>query len=342
MAYQLTKLHYNGLPSLMEEGMTREAWAGKLEHIRETWTQWIGGVPVQDKVPVEIRYIEETQFDDHRRLRIAYPTVYGDEITAYLLIPNEAREEDQGTWPAILALHPTHVSGKDCISTHEGRVNRTYGLELVQRGYVVLAPDALTAGERIYAGHNSFESAPFYEQFPEWTTVGKNIIDHIQSVDVLCSLGYVNADSIGAIGHSFGAYNAYFLAPFDDRIKAIVSSCGVSPFARNDDAGHWGQRASWYSHIPKLSMELANNRVPFEFHEVISLCAPTPMMIYGGQQDHIFPHWVSVGETLIELAKLYKWLEAEEKFVGQLGAGGHDFPPSVRLTAYNFLDQWLK
>ena len=37
----------------------------------------------------------------------------------------------------------------------------------------------------------------------------------------------MNADAIGAIGHSFGAYNAYFLAPFDARVKAIVASCGA-------------------------------------------------------------------------------------------------------------------
>ena len=140
-----------------------------------------------DPIPVEVRYLEEVRLEDHRRARIVYKTVYGDEITAYLLIPSDVEVDDVHKRPAVLALHPTYVSGKDNVATDGGSRNRMYGLELVRRGYVVLAPDALTAGERIYPGHNSFESAPFYEQYPEWTTIGKNIIDHIKE-SVYCAV----------------------------------------------------------------------------------------------------------------------------------------------------------
>ncbi|WP_127580242.1 alpha/beta hydrolase family protein [Paenibacillus koleovorans] len=341
MSYSFAELYRNGVPPVLEEGMSREAWEAKRERIRETWTRWIGGVP--EKVSAQVDVAEETRFDDHRRLRISYSTVYGDRITAYLLLPNELQErEDVGKWPAVLAMHPTHESGKDNVATHEGRENRMYGLELVRRGYVVLAPDLLTAGDRIYPGRRAYDSTPFYEQFPDWSTVGKNIIDHIQGVEALCSLGYVDADRIGAIGHSFGAYNAYFLAPFDSRIKAVVASCGVCPFARTDEPEHWGVRPFPYTHLPRINEELAQDRVPFDFNEVIALCAPTPLMLYGAQADHIFPHWQAVAETHLDVAKLYKWLGVDDRYFALMGAGGHDFPPAIRLTAYHFFDRWLK
>src|SRR5690606_2873519 len=155
---------------------------------------------------------------------LSYRTAFGDEVTAYLLIPG-LDENPKDPLPAILALHPTHASGKDDIGP-DGRENRRYGYELVQEGYVVLVPDTITAGERIYPGNEAFKTAPFYDQHPDYTAVGKMVHDHQQGIDLLSSLSYVDVERIGAIGHSLGAYNAFFLSAVDKRGKAVVSSCG--------------------------------------------------------------------------------------------------------------------
>lgn len=336
--YRLTDLDANGVPPLLENVASKEDWQKKRAEILKAWLATVGGIP--DRVPVRFEVLEETSEPTHVLQRIVFDAAGGDRIPALLLIPHEVYASKKKT-PAILALHPTSVAGKDAIARPTGAKDRMYALELAARGYVVLAPDDLTAGERVFPGLRAFRDKPFYERHPEWSTVGKNLVDHLQAVDLLATLPYVDAEKIGVIGHSFGGYNGYFLSAMDPRIRAVVSSCGLSPFARNARRAHWGIR-DWYTHFPSISADLVRGTVPFEFNEIIALSAPTPIFFYVAQQDRIFPHWISVGECLIDVRSLYAWMGAAERFRSMIGSGDHDFPPAVREMSYRFLDQWLR
>ncbi|MEF3306626.1 alpha/beta hydrolase family protein [Paenibacillus sp. GYB003] len=340
MGYNLYELNRKGIPKLLDGVEDAACWRRKRNGIERRWLDMIGGVP--DRVPVSWKTLGETKERDHTRVHLAYDTVYGDKVTAYLLIPDAGVKGTgkDGRRPAVIALHPTNETGKRDIATEEGRINRKYGLELVSRGYIVLAPDALTAGERIYAGLPAFRSGPFYDRYPDWSTVGKNIVDHRQGIDLLASLELADPGRIGAIGHSFGGYNAYFLAGLDDRIRAVVSSCGFSPFYGDSRPTHWGVR-DWYTHLPKVTPYLSRYEVPFEFHEIAALAAPVPSFHYFGQNDGIFPHWKAIGECMAELRELYRFLGAGDRFRAVMTDGEHDFPPEIREMAYAFLDRWL-
>lgn len=338
MHYDLSELNEKGVPPLLQEIETEEEWKAKRKDIMNRWFEYIGEIP--DPVDVNVEFLSETNEGDYIRQHIAYDSIDGDRITAYLLIP-QAALDNQAQAPAVMALHGTTEIGKDSIATEKGKKNRNYGPELAARGYVVLVPDALTAGERIYDGYNAYDNAPFYERYPEWSAVAKNIVDHRQGLELLCQLDFVNPEALGAIGHSFGGYNSYYLGIWDRRIKAVVSSCGFSTFTGDATPEQWGVR-DWYTHMPKISDSLAKGRIPFEFHEILALVAPTPLFNWSGQSDHIFPHWPSIGSGLHEVYKLYEWLGIEDRFVSLLGASGHDFPPYIRQMAYDFLDQWLK
>ena len=58
----------------------------------------------------------------------------------------------------------------------------------------------------------------------------KAIWYNIRAVDLLETLPQVDKTHIGVIGHSLGGHNALFTAVFDDRLKAVVTSCGFTPF----------------------------------------------------------------------------------------------------------------
>lgn len=337
--YVLSQLNASGIPPLLEQVENDEQWAAKKDEVLRVWLDYIGGLPARPQVSYEV--VSEEKLKDHRRQKIIFNSVDGDRIPAFLLIP-DAPPAAGGKYPAILALHSTLPQGKSSIATAEGGRNRTYAYELVSRGYVVLAPDALTAGERVYPGHEVFNTQPFYEKYPYWSTVGKNTVDHLLAVDLLTRLEYVDPERIGAIGHSFGGYNAFFLSAVDERIKAVVSSCGLSPFTGNPEPEHWGIRPWPYTHFPRVTPDLERDRVPFEFNEIIALSAPLPMFFYVAQSDHIFPHWQSVGACLQDVRSLYIWLKAEDRFVSYMGGGDHDFPPEIRRAAYDFLDKWLR
>ncbi len=339
-SYKLSELNKKGIPHLLDGISTSEQWTKKKEDIRKVWLEFIGELPERPEVKYEV--ISETQMSDHVRQKIIFNTIYDDTVTAFLLIPNSAKTDDK-KYPAILALQPTNELGKVPVATpfKENNKNRSYGYELVSRGYIVLAPDDLTSGERVYPGQKPFHSASFYEKYPNWTIMAKTLSDHMQALDLLSQLDGVASDRIGTIGVSFGAYNSFFLSSVDSRIKAVVSICGLSPFTGDPTPYRWGIR-DWYTHFPNLTEELDNDRVPFEFNEIVALSATTPMFFYAAQNDLIFPHWQSIGETLNDVYKLYEWLGYANNFQYSIGPGGHDFPPEIRNWAYNFLDQNLQ
>jgi dienelactone hydrolase len=337
MSYYLSELNRNGVPKLLGDSGDLSVWKRRRKEVLSVWKTYIGCLP--NPVPVKWELLDEAPEADHRRLHIRYDTVGGDRVTAYLLLPHKAGDAALKR-PAILALHPTSDDGKADVATPWGRASRCYGLELVSRGYIVLAPDAITAGERIYEGYEAYRTEPFYKRNPGWTAVGKMIADHRQAVELLRSLAGVHTGRIGVIGHSLGGYNGIFLAGLDKRIRAVVSSCGFSVFAGDPDPNRWGQR-DWFSHIPRLTDDIRNGTVPFEFTEIAALAAPVPMFCWSGQQDRIFPNWIPIAQAMEEVNGLYQAMNVQGRFVFRLGNAGHDFPEEVRQAAYRFLDCWL-
>lgn len=335
MPYTLEQLNRTGPPPLLAGIETPRQWEEKRAAIWQAWTEQVGAASDPRPAP-RYRILSEHAEADHTRLHIQYDTVSGAPVPAYLLVPSGVPSRR----PAVLALHPTSAPGKADIATDQGRANRQYGLELVRRGYVVLAPDVISAGERVYPGCEPYRTAPFYQEYPNWSAVGKMAADHMQGVDILASLDSVDPGRIGAIGHSLGGYNAFYLAGFDRRVRAVVSSCGLSTFAGDPDPGRWGKR-DWFTHLPGVTDCLARGEVPFEWHEVAALAAPTPFLNWSGQSDHIFPHWQPIAAASLDLHRLYERLGAGERYVGLMGTGGHDFPPPIRSMAYDFLDRWL-
>jgi dienelactone hydrolase len=339
--YQLSKLNKDGIPPLLKDIETKQQWESKKVKLRKIWLDVLGGLP-DVRPEVGYRVISETRESNHVRKKIIFNTIDGDSVSAFLLIPNSGKISKK-KYPAILAMQQTSEVGKLAVATpyKENGTNRYYGLDLVLRGYVVLAPDDLTSGERIYPGEKYFHSAPFYEKYPEWTIIAKTIVDHMQAVDLLQHLDFVDKDKIGVIGHSFGGYNVFFQSSVDPRIKVVVSSCGLSPFTGDPNPSRWGVR-DWYTHFPVMTKYLNRDSVPFEMNEIVALSAPIPMFFYSAQNDRIFPHWISIGETLKDIHSLYEWLGYESRFQFVIGAGEHDFPQEVRNWAYDFLDRYLK
>ncbi|WP_052310041.1 hypothetical protein [Paenibacillus senegalensis] len=81
--------------------------------------------------------------------------------------------------------------------------------------------------------------------------------------------------------------------------------------------------------------------MPFEWHEIAALCAPTPFFNWMGQKDPIFPHWEFIAKASLEISHLYSFLDKEDHYVGWMGSAGHDFPEAVRKASYQFLQKWL-
>ena len=325
-----------------QEGISRSIsspgeWIQKRRAITQILFQFLGAFPSQ-RAALDSRIKKVERLNGYTRTKVEYNVEPHDKAQAYLLVPTNVTIPA----PAALALHQTVPQGKDEPVGISGNPHMYYGLELVQKGYVVLAPDSITAGERVYPGAAPYVTAPFDASHPDWSAMGKMLWDHMRGVDYLLTLPVVDKKRIGVIGHSLGAYNAFFLAAFDERIKAAVSSCGLGTIAGAPNPFAWA-RKEWFVHFPKLRPYLeVGCTTPFDFHEVISLIAPRPFLTFSMKQDKIFPQWQGAIAMADQVRKVYGLWGTENAFRSVLKEGEHDFPPDSRVLAYEWIDRWLE
>ncbi|MCA8989201.1 MAG: alpha/beta fold hydrolase, partial [Planctomycetaceae bacterium] len=210
------------------------------------------------------------------------------------------------------------------------RENRQYGLELAQRGYVVLCPDYPSFGDYPYDfGADEYVSGTM-----------KGIFNHIRCIDYLISRDEVDAERIGVIGHSLGGHNAMYVAAFDERVKVIVSSCGWTPFHDYYAGNITGWTSDRYMPLLKTKYELNPDRVPFDFYEVVAALAPRPFYSSSPLKDANFDYR-GVQKAEKEARKVYELLGAADQLVVRYPDCEHDFPVENRNEAYAILDRHL-
>ena len=317
---------------------TADEWASKALDIRRRFIAMVGEPPFGDTFELDARIEDEAACDKYVRYRITYAVERDERVAAWLLIPHDLG----GPVSAVLCLHQTVARGKDEPVGLAGSRDLAYAHHLAERGFVCLAPDHLAAGERVRPGLKPYETSAFYEKHPGWSAVGKAIWDAGRAVDVLSARAEVDANRIGAIGHSLGGHSAVFAAAFDDRIRACVTNCGLTTFADNPKRLAWA-RDEWYVYIPALRpILLTDEAPPFDFHEIVALLAPRACLNITALDDETMG--ISARATLeltAEVREVYRMLGVEDRFATYLHDVGHSFPPESRELAYAFLAREL-
>src|SRR3954469_22111542 len=251
-----------------EPDQTREQTLARMQEV-------MGPLPdAARKVPPDLRVLETEEFEGYTRRKIDFAVEKGDRLPAYLLLPKGVK----GHAPAVLCLHQTVKIGKGSPAGIGDRPTLFYAVELARRGYVTLAPDYPYFGEN--------KSDPYALGYASATM--KGIWNHMRCVDLLQSLDEVDGERIGCIGHSLGGHNTLFVAAFDVRIKAAVSSCGFTSFAKY----YGGNLTGWSSdkYMPRIAKVYGKDpaRMPFDFPEVLAAIAPRAAMVIAPTKDANF------------------------------------------------------
>ncbi len=308
-----------------------EDWAKRRADILENMQRVMGPLPAEAKAerPVKFEVLSETTGDGFVRKTIELPAEPGRPVIADLYLPEGASPQDKRA--GMVALHPTGAAGKRIVAGEGPLNNRQYGMELAQRGYVVICPD--------YPSFGDLKDYDFANDGYKSGTM-KGIVNHMRCVDLLRSLPEVQAEQIGVIGHSLGGHNALFLAAFDERVKAVVSSCGWTPFHDYKEGNLTGWTSDRYMPAIKTEYDLDPNRVPFDFPEIIAALAPRAFFSSSPINDDNFS--VEGAKRGIEAARvIYELHGVPERLVLQTPLCDHDFPTENRSDAYEFLDQTL-
>lgn len=305
----------------------RQEWLERRRHIVENMEKVMGAFPSKPRPVPAVEIIEEILAGKTLRREIRYESEAGDKVPAILFLPKTA-----GRHAAILALHQTTRIGKGEPSGLGGYPNLHYGWELAERGYVVLAPD--------YPNFGDYTFDPYVNGYASATM--KGIWNHARAVDLLVSMPEVDARRIGVIGHSLGGHNSLFAAVFDERLRAVVTSCGFNSFFKymQGDLTGWSHRG----YMPRITERYGRNprKMPFDFTEVLAAIAPRAVFVNAPSGDSNFD--VSgVRDCLNAARPVYeKIFNAGDRLVARHPDAAHDFPAAVRLEAYEFLDRELK
>jgi pimeloyl-ACP methyl ester carboxylesterase len=316
------------------------------------------------RVPLDVQIESREETPDYIRFKLTYVPEAGDRVPALLLVPNSHKAltigqgdspadasstpDSNGTptagrgfekLPAMLCLHPTNPDGKAQTAGLVGEATRHYGHQLAQQGFVCLIPDYPSFGD--YKAYDFKQQRPGTDQPLYDSGTMKAIWNNIRGVDLLESLGYVDGERIGAIGHSLGGHNALYTAVFEPRIKAVATSCGFNAFHdyyRGDLKGWTSDR-----YMPRIRDVYENNpdKMPFDFPEVLAAIAPRAIYVAAPLHDANF-EVSGVRKCIAAAQPVYDLLGGKDKLVAEYPDCEHDFPDDVRERVYRWLKEQLK
>ena len=310
--------------------LTRESWEKRREELRAEWTKVLGEFP-RTKAPLAPEFHEKVELEGYTRQRVTYQIEDGVRIDAMLLAPRKVA----GRMPGIVLFHPTYANHyKRAVGmegTHEPE--RAQAVQLVQQGYVVLAPRCFIyselppgyqkAGERIWEACTRW----MRERHPGWRAITRMTWDGIRAIDFISTLPNVDPQRIGLFGHSLGAKQVIYVAAFDERAKCTVSSeGGVGLKFSNWDA-------VWY-----LGPEIKGPGWQRENHELLAMTAPRPFLLLAGDSADNNKSWAFIGAAL----PVYQLYGAGRNLGWLNHRLGHTYSGVARTVAEAFLAAHLK
>lgn len=317
---------------------TVDDWRERRAEVLRGMQSVMGVLPGQEKrCALDVKVEDEVDRGTYVRRLITYASEPGCRVPAYLCIPKALLKAPAKRAPGILCLHGTDdVVGHGTVVGLGKGPSRGYAGELAERGYVTLAPNyPLLAKYQPDLKALGWESGTL-----------KAVWDNIRGLDLLESLPYVAAGGFGAVGHSLGGHNSVYTAVFDDRIKAVVTSCGLDSYLDyfGGDPKNWFPEKGWCQ--TRYMRKLADYRgrladIPFDFPEMIAALAPRSVLIIAPLQDSNF-RWASVDKVVAAARPIFALYGVPERLRVLHPDIPHDFPAPMREAAYALFDEVLR
>lgn len=214
--------------SFADELKTKNDWENRQVEVKKIMREIIGEFPAKTPLrPVITGTIKKDGFVVEKLYFESRPGFY---VTCALFLPTAKN----GKLPAIIYC---------CGHSREGFRSVGYQrsiLNLVKKGFIVLAFDPVGQGERIQyfdlTGKSIFgatheHSYPGTQSFISGLSPANYFIwDGIRAVDYLLSRKEVDPERIGITGRSGGGTQTAYIAAMDDRIWASAPECYITSF----------------------------------------------------------------------------------------------------------------
>jgi len=296
-----------------------QEWNEHRKVIIKRWSNYLGIIDANN-VPPELKILNEEKNGSLMRQLVEYESEPGLRVKAYLLKPREIVTK----LPAVVALHSTSDNQMKYIAGVEKGDIKALGYKLAGMGFVVICPMCFLWHEK---GDRTYEQQVelFHLRHPLSKGMAKMLFDAMRAVDVLVNLEEVDSSRIGAVGHSLGGKEAFYLGAFDERVSVIVSNeggIGIN-FSNWDDPWYLGREIHDFHH---------------EHHELLALCAPKPFLLIGGDSSD-----GKISVPYIEAVKPVYSLYGKPENIKLYNHGqGHNITPEAEKLTYEWMTGYLK
>jgi dienelactone hydrolase len=302
-----------------------EDWQHRRSEILRKWSEYLGTIDAPETAP-KFEVIESDSKAGVLRELVRYEAESGLPVEGYLLrpLPESGGKFDRKR-PVAVVLHSTVDYTIRQPAGLEGPETKWIGLKLAQAGYLAFCPRCYLWQ---YGEPKDLRKAVtwLHRRHPGIRGMTKMVFDARRAVDLLLSLPDADPNRVVAIGHSLGAKEALYLAAFDDRVRATVSSEG------GIGIGYSNWEAPWY-----LDSEI-KHRADLNHAELLACVAPRAFLLMGGDSADGDLSWPYIEATL----PIWK-LTGEPAGVGLWNhRQGHAFPPESMSWSLEWFARFLR
>jgi dienelactone hydrolase len=218
--------------SIVAQTVSKDDWLKRRDEIRATLKRIVGPFPERSGLNTKISRI--IQRDGYRVEKLVYESLPEFHVTAALFIPDGIRDPRPGILNVI--GHSAQAFRRD---TYQNVI-----LNLVAKGFVVLAIDPLGQGERLQYFDPETGESSVGSSTREHSYVGNQCLlsgysvsryfiwDGMRGIDYLQSRPEVDASRIGVTGLSGGGTQTALIAAMDERVSVAVPTCYITGYRR--------------------------------------------------------------------------------------------------------------
>lgn len=211
---------------------TAQDWKSRQDHVRDYFETMVGPWPARTDLKPRITGI--LQKDGYRVEKVIFESMPDYPVTGALFIPDNHR----GQGPAILKVigHSADAFRRD--------IYQNVILNLVHKGFIVLAIDPIGQGERLQYLNPASGQSTVGGSTSEHSHVGVQCFligrslaryftwDGIRAIDYLISRPEVDPQRIGVTGLSGGGTQSSYIGAMDDRVLAAAPTGFITNYRR--------------------------------------------------------------------------------------------------------------
>ncbi len=307
-----------------------EDWRSRQAEVRAALQRIVG--PFPEKTALNARILGTVKKDGYIIEKLVFESRPKFYVTGCVFVP----QRGGGRMPAIL-----NVIGHTDIAFRAPGYQQVI-LNLVKKGFVVLAIDPVGQGERLQyydpeqersvVGGATTEHSYFGRQcFLAGSSAARYFVwDGIRAIDYLVSRPDVDSNRIGVTGISGGGTQTSYIAAMDTRVAAAAPTCYIAGFRRLlESIGPQDAEQNFNGGL----------QAGLDHADLLEVRAPRPTLVVSTTRD--FFSIQGARETFTESRQAFRALGAEDSLSMAEDDFEHGYTKKTREAIYRFFQQYL-